>query len=73
MLDANDSAVQRRIAAMVTTIELRTGRNLDGDDLERTQRNLLRYLNQIAELDKVELSNADEPDFTFVAYRDKER
>jgi hypothetical protein len=73
MLDANDSAVQQRIATMVTTVELRTGRRLEGDDLERTQRNLLRFLNQIAELDKVELNNADEPDFTFAAYRDKER
>jgi len=73
MLEADDRNVQQRIANMVATIELRTGRRLEDDDLERTQRNLLRYLNQIAELDKVELGNADEPDFTFAAYRDKER
>ena len=73
MLDADDPAVQQRLANMVATIEQRTGRRLEDDDLERTKRNLLRYLNQIAELDKVELSNAGEPDFIFAAYRDKER
>jgi hypothetical protein len=69
MLDINDPAVARRIAAMVETIELRTGRELDEAALERTQQNLLRYLNQIAALDAVDLANGDEPDFRFVAYR----
>jgi hypothetical protein len=54
---------------MVETIELRTGRELDEAALERTQQNLLRYLNQIAALDAVDLANGDEPDFRFVAYR----
>lgn len=69
MLDANDPVVTRRIAAMVETIELRTGRELDEAALERTRANLLRYLTQIAALDAVDLANADEPDFRFVAYR----
>lgn len=69
MLDANDPVVTRRIAAMVETIELRTGRELDDAALERTRMNLLRYLNQIAALDAVDLVNANEPDFRFVAYR----
>lgn len=69
MLDANDPLVKRKIAAMVETIQLRTGRELEPAALERTENNLLRYLNQIAALEAVELANADEPDSKFVAFR----
>ena len=71
MLEMADPAVQRRIASMIETIELRTGRSLSESARDRTEQNLLRYLNQIARLNAFELVNADEPDFVFSALREE--
>ena len=53
--------------ALVTVVRAQSGQYLDAADIERIRSDFKDYVPALERLRSVKLSNADEPDFTFVS------